>query len=258
MRPGSSMPKHRSASSARCDFEQRQPPAPRWSAAPRWRRTGVVGDRCCPLPCSPAVAPSRGGCAANVHARLRCSVRPPPGRDGGGPVIQAARRPVARTTRLRKGRNRSLQRPVQAPVITTTRWLGPGAQRLLAAVGLVFVSTSCGVHPAATIPAQQSGSTALIFGVVEASPGCPVERQDHACKPRLLGAVRVEARPLPAGVTATTRTRADGQYSFRLARGRYVLVAATGQVVSRCPHVVVSVTSPAPVRADIDCDSGIR
>ena len=105
---------------------------------------------------------------------------------------------------------------------------------------------------------EQPGSTALIFGVVAASPGCPVERQDHACKPRVLGGVRVEARPLAAGTTATTRTGAGGRYSFRLAKGRYVLVAATGQVVPRCPHIFVSVISPAPVHADISCDSGIR
>jgi hypothetical protein len=61
-----------------------------------------------------------------------------------------------------------------------------------------------------------------------------------------------------AGVTASTRTRAGGHYSLRLAQGRYVLVAVTGQVVPRCPHVVVSVTPPAPVRANINCDSGIR
>ncbi len=135
--------------------------------------------------------------------------------------------------------------------MTTMRWLGPGARWLLPAVGLVLASASCGVRLAATNPAQPPGSTALVFGVAEASPGCPVERQDHVCKPRLLGDVRVEARPLPAGVTATTRTGADGHYSFRLAKGRYLLVAVTGQVVPRCPDVLVSVASPAP-------DSGIR
>ena len=46
---------------------------------------------------------------------------------------------------------------------------------------------------------------------------------------RLLGDVRVEARCLPAGVTASTRTRADGHYSFRLGRGQFVLAAATRQ-----------------------------
>jgi hypothetical protein len=114
------------------------------------------------------------------------------------------------------------------------------------------------MRPAATSPVQQPGSTALIFGVVEASPGCPVERPDRACQPRVLGGVRVEARPLAAGTAAATRTGAGGRYSFRLAKGRYVLVTATGQVVPRCPHIVVSVTSPAPVHADISCDSGIR
>jgi hypothetical protein len=142
--------------------------------------------------------------------------------------------------------------------MTTSRWLGPGALWLLPAVGLVLLSASCGVRPAAANPAQPSDSTAVIFGVVTASPGCPVERQYHACTFRLLGDVRVEARPLPAGVTVTTRTRADGHYSFRLAKGRYVLVAATGQVVPRCPHVLISVTPPASVRANLNCDSGIR
>jgi hypothetical protein len=98
----------------------------------------------------------------------------------------------------------------------------------------------------------------LLSGVVEASPGCPVERQAHPCKPRPVGDVRVEARSLHAGATASTRTSADGQYSLRLRRGRYVLVAMTGQILPRCPHVLVSVTSLAPVRADINCDSGIR
>jgi hypothetical protein len=115
--------------------------------------------------------------------------------------------------------------------MTTSRWLGPGALWLLSAVGFVLVSASCGMRPAATSPVQQPGSTALIFGVVEASPGCPVERPNRACQPRVLGGVRVEARPLSAGTTATIRTGTGGRYSFRVAKGRYVLVAATGQVV---------------------------
>lgn len=143
-------------------------------------------------------------------------------------------------------------------VVTSMRWRGRRARWLLPAVGLAFVSASCGVRPAATGPAQPSGSTALIFGVVQASSGCPVQRQDRLCEPRLLGDVRVEARSLPAGVIASTRTRADGHYSFRLARGRYVVVAVVRQAVPRCPHVLVSLTPPRPVRANISCASGIR
>jgi hypothetical protein len=138
------------------------------------------------------------------------------------------------------------------------RWLGPLARWLLPTAALVLVSASCGVHPAAPHPAQPSALTALISGVVEARPGCPVERPSRLCKPRPLGEVRVEARSLPAGVTASTRTRADGHYSFRLGKGRYVLVTVTRQAIPRCPHVLVAVTSRAPVRANIHCDSGIR
>lgn len=78
------------------------------------------------------------------------------------------------------------------------------------------------------------------------------------CKPRPVGNVRIEARSLAAGVVASTRTRADGHYAFRLGQGRYLLAAVTRQVLPRCRSVQVSVTSPAPVRANIHCDSGIR
>jgi len=73
-----------------------------------------------------------------------------------------------------------------------------------------------------------------------------------------VGDVRVEARSLSAAATASTRTRADGHYSLRLGQGRYTLVAVPRQTLPRCPHVVVSVTSPAPLHANIRCDSGIR
>lgn len=142
--------------------------------------------------------------------------------------------------------------------MTTTWWLARQARLLPPAVGLALLSASCGVHHAAVGPAQHPGSTVLLSGVVQASPGCPVERQGHPCKPRPVGNVRVEARPLPTGVTTSTRTSADGHYSLRLSRGRYVLVAVTGQILPRCPPVHILVTPRAPVRADINCDSGIR
>ena len=154
--------------------------------------------------------------------------------------------------------------------MTTTRRPAPRARWLLAAAGLILVTASCGVRQAVTGPAQPSGSvqasgpgrpsgpTALISGVVQARPGCPVERPSRLCKPRPVGDVLVEARSLSARVTASTRTRADGHYSMRLGQGRYMLVAVTRQALPRCPHVAVSVTSPAVVHANIRCASGIR
>ena len=141
---------------------------------------------------------------------------------------------------------------------TTMRWCGLRGRWLLTAVGLVLVGTSCGVHPAARGPAQPSSSAVLVSGVVNAGPVCPVERPGDMCKPRPVGDARVEARSLSAEVVARTRTRADGRYSFRLGRGRYMLVAVTRQVFPRCPDVQVSVTSAAPIRASIHCDTGIR
>jgi hypothetical protein len=140
----------------------------------------------------------------------------------------------------------------------TTRWSGPRAWWLLPAVGLVLVTAACGVRPAPAHAARPSGSAALISGMVRASPGCPVERPGPACRPRRLGDVKVEARSVRGGLTATTRTSADGHYVFWLRPGRYVLVAAPRQAIPRCPHVPVSVTSPAPARININCDSGIR
>ena len=138
------------------------------------------------------------------------------------------------------------------------RGLGVAVRPLLPVAGLVLVTASCGVRPAAGGPAQPSGSATLVFGTVEASPGCPVAGHDHACRPRPVGHVLVAGRPLPAGVTVRTRTRADGHFSLRLTTGRYVLAAATGQVFPRCSPVPIVITSLAPVRADIHCDSGIR
>src|SRR6202042_2967318 len=102
---------------------------------------------------------------------------------------------------------------------------------LLPTVGLVLVSASCGVRTAGTGSAQPSDPVTLISGVVEARPGCPVERPSRLCKPRPLGDVRIEARSRAARVMASARTRADAHYSFRLGKGRYILVAVTRQVL---------------------------
>jgi hypothetical protein len=98
-------------------------------------------------------------------------------------VIKAAGRTRREYDPATAARNRSSQRTVQAAVTATLRWLGPRIRWLLPAMGIVLVSASCGVRPAATHPAQPSSATALIFGVVEPSPGCRVERQSRACEP---------------------------------------------------------------------------
>ena len=167
--------------------------------------------------------------------------------------------------------------------------IGPYFRRLLP-VAVVLVTVSCGTSvpgaagPGATAPSaspaksatpgasatpaqsaapsgtatRSPGATAVIFGVIQASPACPVDRVYHACRPRPLGHVEVQARSPSAGVMASALTQADGHYSLRLGPGSYLLVVVITQVLPRCPHVPVSVGSGASIRTNINCDTGLR
>jgi hypothetical protein len=178
--------------------------------------------------------------------------------------------------------------------MTMMRSIGPYLRRLLPAA-VVLLTVSCGTSvpgatgsgatgpgPTATpaTPAKSAtpgatatpapsvapsgtatrspGATAVIFGVIQASPACSVDRVYHACRPRPLGHVEVQARSPSAGVMASALTEADGHYSLRLGPGSYLLVVVITQVLPRCPHVPVSVGSGAAIRANINCDTGIR
>jgi hypothetical protein len=144
----------------------------------------------------------------------------------------------------------------------------PGRAQWLPAAGLALLGLSCGVRPAppaapphplaSAHPASRPHPATQTFGVVRASPGCPVERPGHPCPPRPVAGALIEARPLAGGVAVRTRTRAGGRYVLWLRPGRYLLAADAGDVVPRCPPVTVSVGRGTPVRADIGCDSGIR
>ena len=166
------------------------------------------------------------------------------------------------------------------------RSIGPYLRRLLPAA-VVLLTVSCGPSvPGATGPGptatpaksatpgatatpapsaapsgtatRSPGATAVIFGVIQASPACSIDRVYHACRPRPLGHVEVQARSPSAGVMASALTEADGHYSLRLGPGSYLLVVVITQVLPRCPHVPVSVGSGASIRTNINCDTGIR
>ena len=203
--------------------------------------------------------PDRAG-HAERHGRLLGPARPqgagPPGHPGG-PVARLRALPPA------AARNRSPRAAVQPVVMTRSGRTGRGVRWLLPVAGLVLVTASCGVRSATTERPHSSGTVqpsetaTLVSGVVDARPGCPVERPSRLCRPRPVGHVLVEARPR-SGAPASTRTRADGHYSLRLRPGRYVLVAVTGRALPRCPHLPVTVTSQRAVHANLRCDSGIR
>ena len=154
--------------------------------------------------------------------------------------------------------------------------------RRLLPVAVVLATASCAVRlPAAPAPAASGtpsataapaksaapgggnatrppGAIAVISGVVRAGPACPVDRVYHACRPGPLGDVEVQARSSSAGVMASARTGADGHYSLQLGPGRYLLVVLTTQVFTSCPHVLVSAESGVAIRADFNCDTGMR
>lgn len=157
-------------------------------------------------------------------------------------------------------------------------------QRLLLPAAVVLATASCGVRalhtsvPAASGPPGGTGSpvrsaksaapsaaarrppagTAVIFGVVLASPACPVDRVYHACHPRPIGGAEVQARTAIAGVVATARTGTDGRFTLRIKPGSYLLVVRTPQVFPRCPRALVTLGSGATVRTHINCDIGLR
>lgn len=164
-----------------------------------------------------------------------------------------------------------------------TRSIAPYLQRLLPAV-VVLATVSCGARaPGTTVPAAPAapGTTApaatpttsaapgatptrsarassVIFGVVQAGPTCPVDPVYHACRPRPLGDVVVQARSPSSVLMASARTRADGHFSLQLGPGSYVLVVVITQLFPRCPRLTVSIGSGTAIRADIKCDTGLR
>ena len=127
--------------------------------------------------------------------------------------------------------------------------------RLLPAV-IIVGTAACGSRvPGVAAPAAGTG---VVVGVVQAGPTCPVERADHACRPRLLGNVEVRARPAGTGLTSSARTGTGGRFAIRLRPGAYVLTVLTTATFPRCPQVQVWVRPGTAVRASITCDTGIR
>ena len=207
--------------------------------------------------------------SSDVAGHRQCTARDSSGRWDGVADSVPRREPEAQAFRLTGMR--------------LTRSIGPYLWRLLP-VAVVLVTASCGVRaagprapgpsaaPSSTAasatpagstaagatPTRSAGGAAVIFGVVQAGPACPVDRVDHACRPRPLGHLEVQALSPSAGLVASARTQTDGRYTLHLAPGSYMLVVVTTQIFPRCPHPLVSVASGAAIRANINCDTGIR
>ena len=110
----------------------------------------------------------------------------------------------------------------------------------------------------------RSGSSALIvpsgtgvYGLVTAGPTCPVEQVGNPCPPRPVSA-EVDVQDVDGHTSASTFTDSAGHYSLSVKPGSYTLVVVTGNSFPRCPREPALITSGAPLRADVSCDTGIR
>jgi len=120
----------------------------------------------------------------------------------------------------------------------------------------VVIATLAAAGMCSTVAAAGTRTTSGVTGRVTASPTCPVERVDDPCPPQPVSAT-IKAQKASRTV-ARTRSDANGDYSMRLAPGRYTLVVQTGSRFPRCPATAVTVPRNQVVTADISCDTGIR
>ena len=104
-------------------------------------------------------------------------------------------------------------------------------------------------------PPKPSGTG--IYGLLVASPTCPVERIGRPCPPRPVVAA-IDIRTTDGSTAAFTHTDCAGRYAVSVRPGNYALIVITGATFPRCPSREVTVPSGSPLRADITCDTGIR
>jgi Carboxypeptidase regulatory-like domain len=116
-------------------------------------------------------------------------------------------------------------------------------------------STTTTMPPTTVAPPPPSGTG--VYGVVTASPTCPVQRVDQPCPPEPLS-VQLNADDSAGHTVATTHTDDAGHYRLSLAPGSYILVVQTSGMFPRCPATPVTVPAGSAVRQDINCDTGIR
>jgi hypothetical protein len=96
-----------------------------------------------------------------------------------------------------------------------------------------------------------------VYGIVTASPTCPVEQVGQPCPPRPVSA-EVHARDANGQIVASTHTDTVGHYAINTSPGRYTVTVTTGGGWPRCPSTGVTVPPGSAVRTDIGCDTGIR
>jgi hypothetical protein len=136
---------------------------------------------------------------------------------------------------------------------TPGRRSAPRLRALVALLAAAMLAAACN-QPAAT-PLPTTGVT----GTVYASPTCPVERPGESpCIRTVAGAVIV-ALDASGKEAARATSDAAGTYLLPLSPGTYTIVPQPVEgLMGTAAQQGATVTAGAPLRLDLDYDTGIR
>jgi len=124
------------------------------------------------------------------------------------------------------------------------------------ALTIVAITAAAAAAYGSPVAAARTRPSSGVAGRVTAGPTCPVEQVGHPCPPQpVSGTIKAQKA---SRTIARTRSDANGNYSMRLAPGRYTLVVQTGSTFPRCPTTPVTVPRGQVVTVNITCDTGIR
>jgi hypothetical protein len=100
----------------------------------------------------------------------------------------------------------------------------------------------------------------FVTGQVTSGPHCGMQRvpPDPNCGPRPYATKITALRAGTNDIVASDRSNADGQFTFALPVGDYVLHGEGGEILPRCNNVNVHITAGETITQDMYCDTGIR
>jgi len=124
-------------------------------------------------------------------------------------------------------------------------------RRLLLLPLLVIGLPSCGSETAG------GAAHGTIEGRVSLAPVMPVCRQGVPCDGVYAGA-KIVARVRGGEALAHAQTNSAGEFRLDVPPGEYAVAVDADAALPRCSQAQVVVAAGATIRADIDCDTGIR
>ena len=160
---------------------------------------------------------------------------------------------------MRLGEVQVLAEPLRARGISrATTWSGLRTFAALAALALAAAACGPGASPSPNQTASPQLTTG-VFGVVMAGPTCPVEQPGQSPCVRAVAGATILALDSSGREVGRAGSDDDGAYLLRLPPGRYEIVPqAVAGLMGVAPKATVTDPNGAPVRLDLEYDTGIR